>query len=358
MNFVSGEFSLTIILIFFIFVINVSQILYLILGKSNRTNGFFRSIIFNFSFSSLIVALWLIPFFYFRTHWSPESLSWRIWSFVFHIIDAVQLYSLLLLITNSSAIHLSLQRVLIGLSWFAPILAYSPLLWLSSSFHSIDYMPYRRLSLDVPWWILPILYSSMYLVPILISLVLIGSTFCWPWIYRQYEKRRQPCQREENEHRENMAELTSLIETVLNFELDQSTLNVRPSDFFRLNFHSFFLRHGFHRLHPSQRFPIHSLVQYHTKHQKIIRPFSSMIFSHRQTNVRILEYYFWSLVSYLLFICLMFAFHFWIIHQWNYRYLFTFIGLEQCLFQWYIFEKIRNNFSDGNLENSVWQNRD
>ena len=228
MNFISVEFCLTTILIFSIFVINVSQILFLIIGKNNRTNRFFRSIIFNFSFSSLIVALWLIPFFYFRTQWSSESIAWRIWSFVFHVIDAVQLYSLLLLITNSSAIHLSLQRFLIGLSWFAPLLAYSPLLWLSSSFNSIDYMPYRRFSLDIPWWILPILYSSMYLVPILISLVLIGSTFCWPWIYRQYEQRRKTSHREENEHRETMAELTSLIETVMNFELDQSTLNVRP----------------------------------------------------------------------------------------------------------------------------------
>lgn len=230
MNLVSVEFCLTTILILLIFVINISQILFLIICKHDRHNRFFRSIIFNFSFSSLIVAIWLIPFFYFRTIWSAESIYWRLWSFGFHTIDAVQLYSLLLLITNSSAIHLSLQRFLIGLSWFAPMLAYSPLLWLSSSFNSIDYMPYRRFSLDVPWWILPILYSSMYLVPILISLVLIGSTFCWPWIYRQYENRRKASRRQENEHQETMAELTSLIETVLNFELDQSTLNVRERE--------------------------------------------------------------------------------------------------------------------------------
>ena len=232
MNLLSIEFCLTTISILLIFIINIVQILYLIIGKHHENNRFFRSIIFNFSISSLIVAIWLIPSFYFRTIWSSESIFWRLWSFGFHIVDAVQLYSLLLLITNSSTIHLSLQRFLIGLSWFAPMLAYSPLLWLStSSFNPIDYMPYRRFSLDVPWWILSIVYSSMYLVPIVISLVLIGSTFCWPWIYRQCEKRRKTSRQEQNEHQETMAELTSLIETVLNFELDQSTLNVRRSSF-------------------------------------------------------------------------------------------------------------------------------
>jgi hypothetical protein len=67
----------------------------------------------------------------------------------------------------------------------------------------------------------------MYFVPIFVSFILIGVTIYWPWIYKQYKKGKTSSERQLNEHRENMAELTSLIETVLNFELDQSTVNVR-----------------------------------------------------------------------------------------------------------------------------------
>jgi hypothetical protein len=213
MEIISIEFYLITLFIILIFIIHVSQILYLIICQFDKSNQFFRSILLNFSFSSLIIAIWLIPFFYFRTIWSPETFPWRIWSFLFHIVDAVQLYSLLLLITSSNLINHSFQRFSISLSWLAPILTYSPLLWLSS-FDSIDYLPYRRLTMDVPWWILPIVYSSMYLVPIFISFLLIGIAICWPWIYKTRENFSR---RQANEHRENMAELTSLVETVLNF---------------------------------------------------------------------------------------------------------------------------------------------
>ena len=69
-----------------------------------------------------------------------------------------------------------------------------------------------------------------YLVPIFISLVLIGITICGPWMIEKYKKWKNPS----NEHQENMAELTSLIETVMNFELDQSSTisNVRNLFFF------------------------------------------------------------------------------------------------------------------------------
>ncbi|UJR21192.1 hypothetical protein I4U23_024290 [Adineta vaga] len=171
----------------------------------------------------MIISIWLIPFFYFRLIWSPESFPWRLWSFIFHLVDAVQLYSFLLLISNHNFINLSLQRFLIFLCWFAPTLTYSPLLWLSISNDKFDYLPYRRLSTNVPWWILPTIYSCMYLVPIFISFVLIGMGICWPWIYKQYKQRENALQGQINEHRENMAELTSLVETVLSFELDPST---------------------------------------------------------------------------------------------------------------------------------------
>jgi hypothetical protein len=231
MQIISLEFCLITILILLIFAINISQVLYLILYKNEKINQFIRLILFNFSFSSLIIAIWLIPFFYFRTIWSAESIPWRCWSFIFHLVDAVQLYSLLLLITNTNTINLSLQKFFLCLSWLGPILTYSPILWLPSSYEKIDYLPYRRLSMDIPWWILPILYSCMYLVPIFISFGIIGGTISWPWISKQYKKRKNWRERQVNEHRENMAELTSLVETVLNFELDQSTMNVRNISF-------------------------------------------------------------------------------------------------------------------------------
>ena len=234
MEIISFEFYFITLFIIIIFIIHISQILYLIICQWDKSNHFLRSILFNFSFSSLIIAIWLIPFFYFRTMWSSDSFPWRLWSFLFHIVDAVQLYSLLLLITSSNLINLSFQRFFICLSWLAPILTYSPLLWLSSPpFNSIDYLPYRRLSTDVPWWILPIVYSSMYLVPIFISFVLIGLAICWPWIA---QARKNRARRQTNEHQENMAELTSLVETVLNFELDQSsTINVRNISLYLVN---------------------------------------------------------------------------------------------------------------------------
>jgi len=237
MTFISIEFCLITLLILIIFIINISHVLYLIISKKGNQDRFFRSILLHISFSSLIIAIWLIPFFYFRIIWPPESILWRLWSFIFHIVDAVQLYSLLLLITNTNFINISLQRFLICLSWLAPIVTYSPLLWLSLPYDKMDYLPYRRLSNNVPWWILPTLYSSMYLVPIFISFILIGMTICWPWIYNQYRKRENVTQRQVNEHRENMAELTSLIDTVFNFELEQSsisTMNVRHTSFFFL----------------------------------------------------------------------------------------------------------------------------
>ncbi|CAF1236688.1 unnamed protein product [Adineta ricciae] len=178
----------------------------------------------------MIISIWLIPFFYFRLIWSSDSFPWRLWSFLFHVVDAVQLYSLLLLVSNNSFINYTLKRLLLFLTWLAPILTYSPLLWLSLSNDQMDYLPYRRLSISVPWWILPTIYSCMYIVPILVSFVLIGMGLCWPWIYKQYKQREHVAHGQTNEHRENMAELTSLVETVLSFELDQSTsstMNVR-----------------------------------------------------------------------------------------------------------------------------------
>jgi len=218
MRTISTEFCLITILLLLIFIVNVLHIFYLIICKHNKQIKFIRLILMNSSLSSLIVSIWLIPFFYFRTLWSTESFSWRIWSFVFHIVDAVQIYSLLLIITIRS-----FQRSFICFIWLAPIIAYSPLLWLTSPYDIIDYLPYRRLTINIPWWILPILYFSMYFIPIIISFIFSFIQICWPWIYHYYKKQKNNfCHQYINEHHKDMIELTDLIETVFNFQLEQS----------------------------------------------------------------------------------------------------------------------------------------
>lgn len=229
----SVDFALIIALIVLIFMINMLHIFYLMVSKDLRNHRFFRLILINGSFASLITAVWIIPLFYFRSIWPATSLLWRLWSFLFHLMDGVQLYSLLLLITNTNTLPVSFQRLFICLSWIAPGVTYSPLLWWSVPHDKIDYLPYRRLSLGVPPWILASIYISMYLIPICISLMLTSATICWPWIRWCYKKRViSTADREAYEHRENMAELTSLVDTVMSFELNQAstnTLHVRIS---------------------------------------------------------------------------------------------------------------------------------
>jgi hypothetical protein len=177
----------------------------------------------NSSLSSLIISIWLIPFFYFRTLWSSESIPWRLWSFIFHVVDTVQIYSLFLLITIRS-----FQKIFICFIWLAPIIAYSPLLWLTSSDNQIDYLPYRRLTLNIPSWILPILYISMYLIPILVSFIISFIHILCPWIDYHYSKKQINI-----EHHKDMRELTDLIKIVLNFQLEQSTYK---SNILKVNF--------------------------------------------------------------------------------------------------------------------------
>ncbi|CAF0864759.1 unnamed protein product [Rotaria sordida] len=220
MKTISTEFYLVTLLLLLIFIINILHILYLIIYKHNKQIKSVRLILINSSLSSLIVSIWLIPFFYFRTIWSSESISWRLWSFVFHIVDAVQLYSLVLLITIRS-----FQRIFICFIWLAPIIAYSSLLWLNVPYDDIDHLPYRRLTINVPWWILPILYSSMYIIPIIISFVLSSIHVCWPLIYYYYYKKQKNNivqNQDTNEHHKDMIELKNLIDTVFNFQLEQS----------------------------------------------------------------------------------------------------------------------------------------
>lgn len=215
----STEFYLIIIFILLIFFVNIFHIVYLIIYKHNKQIKLIRCLLINSSLSSLIVSLWLLPFFYFRIIWSPDSMPWRLWSFVFHIVDAIQLYSLVLLITIRSYQHL-----FIGFIWFAPIVAYSPLLWLGPCNDTIDYLPYRILTINIPWWIFPIVYFVMYAIPLIISFVLSGIRVCWPLITCYYYKRYKSNKISEqniNEHHQDMVELKNLIETVFNFQLEQ-----------------------------------------------------------------------------------------------------------------------------------------
>jgi hypothetical protein len=215
---VSVEFYLTTSLLLIIFLANILHILYLIVYQHETYIKSIRSILLSSSVSSLIVSIWLLPFFYFRLLWAPDSMPWRLWSFAFHVVDAVQLYSLLLVIAARSA-----QSIFICFIWITPMLAYSPLLWLTSRSDQIDYAPYRRLTLDVPWWILPALYFSLYFVPIIISFVLSSVHIRWPLIYYTDDDEREVLSDlPTNEHCQDMAELTNLIQTVLNFQLDKS----------------------------------------------------------------------------------------------------------------------------------------
>jgi hypothetical protein len=139
-------------------------------------------------------------------------------------MDGVQLYSLLLLISKTNNLRLPWQHLFICLTWTAPIVTYSPLLWWPEPTDKMDYLPYRRFVLGVPRWILFTIYISMYIVPMGFSLILTSMTIGWTWINQCYRTRSMTVtQHATNEHQETMAELTSLVETVLSFELNPST---------------------------------------------------------------------------------------------------------------------------------------
>ena len=217
MTLLTSEFLLITCLLLVIFIVNISQIFYLIFFKSNRS---IRGILMNSSFSSLILSIYLIPSFYFRTECSSDSFLWRLWSFSFHVIDAVQIYSLFLLLTTRS-----FEKLFIVLIWFIPTIAYSPILWLPSSNNELNYLPYRRLRSGVPWWILPIVYFSMYLIPMVISLMISIIYWICPWMDDESSRKNREktimCNHP-NEHQKDMTELADLITTVMNFPLKET----------------------------------------------------------------------------------------------------------------------------------------
>lgn len=219
MNSLSVEFCAVTFLISSIFLINILNILYMIIYQINQHIRPIRLVFVNASISSLIVSIWLIPFFYFRQIWPSDSFEWRCWSLIFHICDAVQIYSLFTMITVRS-----FQRLCIFVIWISPIIAYSPLLWLPTFNKRIDYLPYRRFNLEIPHWILKILYSTMYIIPIFIQMFV-----CLLKIYQNSRLNRTENQRlfHSNEHQKDMAELTKLIHTVLTFHLNSSTNQIQ-----------------------------------------------------------------------------------------------------------------------------------
>lgn len=219
MNKISTEFCLATLLLVSIFLINACHILYLVLVKPNSRLKPVRFILLNFSLSCLIVSIWLIPFFYFRLLWSAESWIWRLWCYMFHITDAVQIYSLLLFLIIPSR-----QAPYICFIWLVPIIAYSPLLWLTALPNSLDYLPYRLLTNNTPWWMLATLYLTMYFMPLFTGLL----CSCLRVICSRKSPPSHPnnCPSIESsfsEHDQDMAELTTLVETVLNFHLTDSS---------------------------------------------------------------------------------------------------------------------------------------
>lgn len=219
MNSISVEFCLATLLLVSIFFINTFHILYLILSSPNSPLKPIRSILLNISITSLIISIWLIPFFYFRLLWFPESFVWRLWSYIFHVADAVQIYSLLLLLIIPSR-----QCPYICFVWTVPIIGYSPLLWLPAASDSFDYLPYRLFTVNAPWWVLVILYTSMYLMPLITAMICGSFRLHWSRnLSISRVKNLRLTDKPLNEHDQDMAELTSLVKTVLNFHLsDQS----------------------------------------------------------------------------------------------------------------------------------------
>ena len=219
MNALSTEFCLATLLLVAIFLINTLHILYLILSHPNSPIKPIRFILLNISISSLITSLWLIPFFYFRFLWFPESFIWRLWSYMFHVTDAVQIYSLLLILIVPSR-----QHPYICFIWTVPIIGYSPLLWLPALPATLDYLPYRLFTINAPSWILVSLYTSMYLLPLITALICASLRLHWSRkLPPTHGQERRLTDASHSEHNQEMAELTSLVKTVLNFQLsDQS----------------------------------------------------------------------------------------------------------------------------------------
>jgi hypothetical protein len=65
----------------------------------------------------------------------------------------------------------------------------------------------------------------MYFLPIIISFIFNILHLCWPLISYYYKKQKKIFHHQYvNEHRKDMAELTDLIETVFNFQLEQTNI--------------------------------------------------------------------------------------------------------------------------------------
>lgn len=235
------EFVLVFLVMLMILSVNLCHLIYLIKFKEALHRSLFSMALANFSISSLIIGFFLVPFYYFRYFYASASDLWRFWTFLYHLCDGVQRFSLLLLVTNTNNLPNSFERLFILLSWLAPAVTYSPLLWWSANFEIIDYAPYRRLSFGVPRWILFVIYSCMYLIPVCLS-ILVTATVSFYSLFDRYF--RSKFTQASQEHRRNMAELTNLVDTVLNFELDSRKIDrfhVRTNDQVKIDRFSFLL---------------------------------------------------------------------------------------------------------------------
>ncbi|CAF0947279.1 unnamed protein product [Didymodactylos carnosus] len=140
---VANVLYMRLILIVLISSINVFHLWYLIFKRfqSDRLLTSLKVNLFSSSIASLVISLWLIPSFFTQTTinnlWTPLSYQWRWWLYVFHVIDSVQILSLLLLtielyfIQKTLSIRLYQSILFVIIVWLAPIIAFSPILWLS-----------------------------------------------------------------------------------------------------------------------------------------------------------------------------------------------------------------------------------
>ncbi|CAF0755541.1 unnamed protein product [Didymodactylos carnosus] len=259
------NFYTALTLIVLILSINLFHLWYLIFKRfqHNLNNGrlltLSKSNLFSSSIASLFISFWLIPFFFTQTSvtniWTPISYTWRLWLYGFHVIDSVQILSLLLLTielyfiqkTSSNKISIRLYQpiLFVIIIWLTPIIAFSPILWLSERNSLIikrlnkqqlsttsqlsDYFPFSLFQRYTYSPVLALLYVTTYIIPLCLSLLIsLLSIVTYIRQKKMNHNKKNISKYKTNQilfdnnvksHHCEIVELNSLIQNVLNFNL-------------------------------------------------------------------------------------------------------------------------------------------
>ncbi|CAF1157495.1 unnamed protein product, partial [Didymodactylos carnosus] len=259
------NFYTALTLIVLILSINLFHLWYLIFKRFqyNLNNGrlltLSKSNLFSSSIASLFISFWLIPFFFTQTSvtniWTPISYTWRLWLYGFHVIDSVQILSLLLLTielyfiqkTSSNKISIRLYQpiLFVIIIWLTPIIAFSPILWLSERNSLIikrlnkqqlsttsqlsDYFPFSLFQRYTYSPVLALLYVTTYIIPLCLSLLIsLLSIVTYIRQKKMNHNKKNISKYKTNQilfdnnvksHHCEIVELNSLIQNVLNFNL-------------------------------------------------------------------------------------------------------------------------------------------